>query len=317
MQEPDKAFWGDLEQNLAWLEAKRKRLNVLKKVGIGFTVVFGLAAYLAYWFGVASLGAGAASTFLYGLVLGAASFSFAVFYPMWQYNRLYKKHVVGAMLKAVAEDFEYIPNGHLDYYYFDQAAFFNRPTAGIKGDDFIHGKVNDFEILMSNLKASYQFTSDDSNALSTMFNGLFVVIKNCKHVEGRTVIAHDTVERLHNAKLAIQFQARNSSRGQVYYTNHPEFEHYFAVHTDNLDECKKLLDMEMRARILVMRNRLKCPLYISFFEDKVFIGADTRRRMFEGKLKEPLKTSKRLLDDVEDLVTCLNAWDYLDLKPKA
>lgn len=237
-----------------------------------------------------------------------------------KFKALFKTEILTKIINAINPGLHYNHAHKIDLTKFKESEIFKQSTDVYKGEDYISGMVDKTDIEMSELHCQYRQTYTDSKGNTrtryvTFFKGLFMIADFHKNFHGKTFVLPDTLEKS-LGWLGKKFQKMNVLRNQLITMEDPEFEKEFAVYGDDQVEARYILSTSLMRRILELKQKFGCKLYLSFVNSKVNIAIHWGKDLFEPKIKKSLLNSEEIEVFYQELNICLGIVEDLNLNTR-
>lgn len=233
-----------------------------------------------------------------------------------KFKRAYKQRIITAMIQAVNPGLTYNMSSCVPKATFSLGGIFTQRADRYTGEDCINGRIGQTDVTMSELHCQYRTTdSKGRTQYHTFFKGLYMVADFHKNFTGKTVVLPDTSERLFGG-FGRWLQKINFTRGQVIYMENPEFEKQFVVYGDDQIEARYILTPNMIERIMELRRKLDCKLYLSFVNSTVHVAIHWQRNLLEPEMNESVLDTNNLREPYDELAMCFGLVDDLNLNTR-
>jgi hypothetical protein len=108
----------------------------------------------------------------------------------------------------------------------------------------------------------------------------------------------------------------NFTRGEVIYMEDPDFEKQFVVYGDDQVEARYILSTSMISRIMDLRKKLDCKLYLSFVSSNVHVAIHWSKNLLEPEMNESVLDTNHLREPYDELALCFGLVDDLNLNTR-
>ncbi len=246
----------------------------------------------------------------------------SVYYLKFQkYKGEFKQKVLPVIIKSINPGLKYNPHDCISKSAFKASKIFQRRVDRYKGEDYFIGMVDKTHVEFSELHAEERHKSTDSKGRTkttyvTIFKGLFMIADFHKHFHGHTIVLPDTAEKAFGGWLGKKLQSWNVSRDDLVNMEDPEFEKEFVVYSDDQVEARYILSTSMMRRILELKHKFKCGIYLSFLDSKVYIAIYSNKNMLEPKLSQSLLNQGALKRFYDEINICLDIVEQLNLNTR-
>lgn len=304
-----------LTSELEVLESRRLELLKNSKTALIIAIVVAAVglAFAAF--------AGAVQVAIVGVVIGGAVYGIPRYMAVSKYTGEFKQKVLPVIVKSINPGLTYNPHNHISKQEFYNSKIFLQKADRYKGEDYFSGMVGKTEVVFSELHAEEKHTSTDSKGRTkthyvTIFKGLFMIADFHKDFNGHTIVLPDTAEKAFGGWLGKKLQSWNVSRDDLVNMEDPEFEKEFVVYGDDQVEARYILSTSMMRRILELKHKFNCGVYLSFLNSKVYIAIYSNKNMLEPKLSESLLAEDAIRRFYDEIHLCLDVVEQLNLNTR-
>ncbi|MCE5185329.1 MAG: DUF3137 domain-containing protein [Planctomycetaceae bacterium] len=216
--------------------------------------------------------------------------------------------IEGRLIKFLAPQFRYEPNGKIPLGTFLRAQFFLHTTHEYNGRNMASGRIGETRITFSEVE-SIQKLGEDKHSL---FGGIFLVADFNKDFKTRTIVVPDLAQSMLGS-MGQTLQSMNVCRPPLIKLEDPEFENYFAVYADDQIEARYILSPALMNRILNYRKKHDRCIYLSCIGHRLFMAIQASYPLFQPKLSVSLFEFRQIEDYCDILQMALSAVDELNL----
>jgi hypothetical protein len=232
------------------------------------------------------------------------------------YKNEFKSRVITPFIKVINPTLSYQAKGHISKQQFKESKIFSESPDRFSGEDYIAGKIDKTEVEFSELNAQYRTTdSKGRSQYHTFFRGLFLIADFHKHFKGRTMVLPDTSEKMLGF-IGKKLQKLNFGRDQLVYMEDPEFEKEFVVYGTDQIESRYILSVSMIQRILDLKKKAGCKIYLSFLNSNVYLAVYWSKNILEPNIRESATNSETLNKFYRELSFCFGIIDDLNLNTR-
>ncbi len=205
------------------------------------------------------------------------------------YQQNFKKEIVGGITTFIDENLTYEAEKKIPREEFQASRFFEdmygRAIDQWTGEDYVEGTLGKTAVKWSEVKAEeYETDSQGDSHYNTLFKGLFFIFDFHIDFEGITVILPKYVKPSFLSRFVRKksqpWIAQTAHLKLVELTN-PAFEREFMVYSDSPIMARYVLSTPFMHRLLVFRNRLNKPVYLSFANGKLYVAISVSQDLFE------------------------------------
>lgn len=256
-----------------------------------------------------------------GIVIGGAIYGGIYYFKFSQFKAEFKQKVIPLIAKTINPTLRYTHNGYVSESEFRRSGLFKKSCDRYKGEDHFVGKIDKTEVEFSELHAQERHTTTDSKGRTrttyeTFFKGLFMIADFHKDFKGNTVVLPDTAERTLGGWLGKKLQSWNISRDDLVYLEDPEFEKEFVVYGSDQVEARYILSTSLMRRILELKHKFRCPVYLSFLNSKVYIAIYSNNDILEPSLSKSLLDQDAIKKFFDEIRLCVDIVDQLNLNTR-
>ena len=303
-----------LVSELQQLEAKRKELYAQTRK---FLIVFIAVGIVG---AIVALITEAFQFLIGGLVVGGIIYAIVASVNGNKYKKEFKQKVIPAIVRAIDPELKYQADNHITKSQFYESQIFKQRADKYSGEDYFSGMIGKTSVEFSELHAQERHTTTDSKGRTqthyvTFFRGLFMIADFNKEFNGHTIVLPDTAEKAFGW-LGKKLQSWNVSREDLIYLEDPEFEKEFVVYGSDQVEARYILATSMMRRILDLKKKFNCSIYLSFLNSNVYVAIYTNKNMLEPKLSESLLERDSVKKFYDQISQCVNIIDELNLNTR-
>jgi hypothetical protein len=205
----------------------------------------------------------------------------------------FKNKIVKEMIIFIDPLLQYEPEKYIEYNDFFESELFPLKPDIYSGDDKISGIVDGVPLSISEVFCQFAPSTKKhwwhiNDKEITIFHGIFLIAEYSKKFEGKIFIFPDKLQRK-MGYTGMLVQKNNLIRGKYIKPRNEKFRDLFSVYAENEYEGEKMLTDVLMERILELRRITKANIYCTLKENKIFVGIDMRREVFE------VNTTKSLL----------------------
>lgn len=255
-----------------------------------------------------------------GLVIAAGIYAITRSISGSRYKTEFKQKVLPAIIKSINPGLGYNPHDYISREEFYNSKIFQQRADRYKGEDYFVGLVGQTHVEFSELHAQEKHTTKTKNGTQTtyvtFFKGLFMIADFHKDFKGHTIVLPDVAEKAFGGWLGKKLQSWNVTRDDLIYLEDPEFEKEFVVYGDDQVEARYILSTSMMRRILELKNKFDCGIYLSFLHSKVYIAIYSNKDMLEPRLSQSLLEADALKRFYDEINICLDIVEQLNLNTR-
>ncbi len=201
------------------------------------------------------------------------------------FNDDFKKIVVSKIIAFLDPCLKYDAKGKVAYKTFLESRLFNLIPDNYSGEDYVKGKLKGIEIEFSELYVAYHKNGIAKKELFTywvdMFKGLFYVGNYEKGFKGTTLILPS------NLVKDLTYEGRILQKDNFYdlkkipLPSNPDFEDKYVILSSTIYEGELIASDLMTSTIIEFTEKTGTELFISFTNNKIYIGINKFRDLFE------------------------------------
>jgi hypothetical protein len=304
----------ELLSDLRQLEGRRKQAMQSSMIAFAAILIVGLIA------GMIILANGGPAPLLIIPVVLAVIVGCGVFGLMSSgYKSEFKNRVIAPLIRFIAPGLEYRPEQCISKDIFKGSGIFTQRIDRYRGEDCVLGKVDQTQIMFSEVHAEYKTTSGTGKnrrtEWHTIFKGLFFIADFNKHFNGQTLVLPDTAQKLFG-RFGQTLQSWAVGRGELIKMEDPLFEHEFVVYGTDQIEARYILSPSLMQRITEFKIKTGDRLYLSFTGSKVYVAVPIARNMFEPAYLSCADDFKCISEYYADLSMAIGIVDELNLNTR-
>jgi len=231
-----------------------------------------------------------------------------------EYRIEYKEKVFKRLVGFIEPSLSYDPKNAISRGDFLLSRLFSTPDR-YSGEDYFKGTFDKTSIEFSEVHAQREVRDEDNKRhYETIFRGIFVVTEFHKEFDYYTKIVPDSAEKTfgHFGKSLQNLSTKFSSLSLVNLEN-PEFEKEFAVYSQDQVEARYLITPSFMEQVLKIKKRFNKRIYLAFSGDKLFIGINFNKNLFEGSINKPVDDIKEIEEFFSIITGIIKIVDILKL----
>lgn len=283
-----------------------KRMGLLASVAVGNAFLFVLGSGWNAW-GML-------------LLLGVLVYTWAFWSNSKEsYNLQFKQTVVVGLAEALrhktntnktpdnAGDFEYIPDGHVDFDLIQRSRMIPKDAFIDRGEDLFKGFIRDAHVQFSELTLVSHIDDGEGGppGKARLFKGIGFIASVEPSFEGVTILhSHSAASRSKLSrgfrKLSYRLPSVTMGVNQELVMEDPTFNEAFVVRTSNEAETRALLTPDRSSRLVHFRDKHDGRLDIAFFDTHVCLLLSSKKNYFEAPLNREADSEHlhQLYDDL-------------------
>jgi hypothetical protein len=305
-------YYKTLYPVLLGLEDERKKLKKqIINIGIVYTVIVLLFAFTLLK-NTQTIEAYVLTIIIY-LAIGGGIYK----YLIKDYTAQFKSLIIEPLIAEIDAHLSYMPTAHIAKENFIRSRIFTTHPDRLRGNDYIHGKIDGIKIELSDLHAEKKHKdSKGRTSWSTIFQGLFIVCEFNKHFKSQTVILPDSAQNTFGSLIGNWLQANNMGRNELVKMDNIEFEKEFVVYSNDQIEARYILTHTLMAKLLQFKKNSQHPMYVSFLGGNIYMAIEYNKDLFEPSVFHSLLKYKIAMQYIQTLHLALGIVQELQLNQK-
>ena len=234
----------------------------------------------------------------------------------------FKSGVVTELIRAMQPEMAYSPDDGISSDLFRGTQLFSTYPDRYSTEDRMAGRIGDTDVIIAEVHAEERRTRTDSKGRTktyyvTIFKGILMVADFHKNFRGVTRVLPDNEDSIFGKmgtamKGFLPFESKEAVRMED-----PDFENHFQVYSTDHVEAHYILSTSMRRRILELRQFWDdAAVSLSFVESMVNLAIPYKGNLLEPEAKKSLKNNQQLLRVVEELRSCFQLVEDLNLNTR-
>jgi hypothetical protein len=233
-------------------------------------------------------------------------------------SQQYKDKVVKEMISFIDPLLQYEPEKFIEYNEFFESELFPLKPDIYLGDDKISGTIDGVPLSISEVFCQFTPCTPKQwwhigKEQVTIFHGIFLIAEYSKKFEGKIFIFPDKLQRK-MGYTGMLVQKNNLIRGKYIKPRNEKFRDLFSVYAENEYEGEKLLTDVLMEKLLELRRITKSTIYCTLKENKIFVGIDLRREVFEVNTTKSLLQPHFLENFYNEVLSVFTIVDILKLE---
>ncbi|SEW35722.1 DUF3137 domain-containing protein [Chitinophaga arvensicola] len=224
------------------------------------------------------------------------------------YQHDFKNRIVKPLIRFIDPTFTYQPINHASYEEFTESGLFAKKGYGMTGNDQVYGKLGDMNFQCCDLTVTYTPTiTVRGQAPDTVFRGSYFIGQFPRYFSTPVYILSrgSGMERLLSNAAADNDFIETWNLGKKVLPDDAAFNKLFMVYAPDAIEAQQLLTPALMGKIISLQERTSAKLYLSFFNNRVYIGIGHGMDYFETTLNKSLQDKKMLQNFYLDFTTVL------------
>jgi hypothetical protein len=317
-----------LSNDIAALERQRRAgkawMRWLWMGGILFVVVFGVGIYKYSMYAarqpaeVAATSGGENQTLLIlGIVLVFTAVSYGLRYFMMRqkgaheaidYKQDFKNKVVRPIIAFINPEYTYQPVNHASYEEFTESGLFSKKNYGINGNDQVYGKMGDMNFQFCDLTVTHMpVLTLRGQGPDVVFSGSYFIGQFPRYFNTPVYIISrsSTTESWFSSSNSDTAFIETWNLGKKVLPADSIFNKSFVVYSQDAEEAQQLLTQGLMHKIQALQDRSQAKLFISFYNNRIYVGISHGLDYFEISLNQSLSDRQMLKDYYLDLISLL------------
>ena len=233
------------------------------------------------------------------------------------YQREFKKRVVGVLLAALAPEMRLEPQAGLGRDWFMASRLFASRPDRYGSEDLFSGRVGKTDLKFCEVHAEEKRRQTDSNGRSktyyvTTFRGILLVADFNKHFRSWVTVMPDVAERY----FGFLGQKLQELGGDVQRMESAEFEDLFVARGPDAVESRYLLTLAMQERLVALRRRLGVDFRLSLHDSRLWLAFPQISNWFEGDWRLPADDRAQMREILNQMRWCVQIVEELDLNTR-
>ncbi|MBC9930210.1 DUF3137 domain-containing protein [Chitinophaga qingshengii] len=215
---------------------------------------------------------------------------------MVDYKQDFKNKVIQPIIRFIDPAFSYQPLNHASYEEFMESGLFTRQEYNISGNDQVFGKTGDLSFQWCDLKVTHMpVVTLRGMGHDVIFEGTWFIAQFPRYFTTPVyIVPRSTMMEKLTTSDTDYIETWNL--GKKVTTADTAFNKLFMAYAKDTDEAQQLLTAPLLAKIVRLQERSQAPVYMSFSNNRIYIGISHGEDYFEAGLQESL-TDRRLLTD--------------------
>ncbi|MBC9914234.1 DUF3137 domain-containing protein [Chitinophaga varians] len=216
---------------------------------------------------------------------------------MVDYKQDFKNKVIQPIIRFIDPAFTYQPLNHASYEEFTESGLFARKAYNITGNDQVFGKTGDLTFQWCDLKVTHMPTVTLRGlGADVVFEGTYFMAQFPRYFNTPVYIVPRVtmMESLTSATQTDTDYIETWNLGKKVTAADAAFNKVFMAYAKDADEAQQLLTVSLLEKITRLQERSQAPLFLSFYNNRIYIGISHGEDYFEAGLQDSL-TDRRLL----------------------
>lgn len=233
------------------------------------------------------------------------------------YTYMFKEKIMRPLIHAMDDNLTYSADMHINPLYFSRSKLFTSQADRVRGNDYVHGKIDGIKIEFSDFHAEKKHKdSKGRTTWSTIFQGLFIVSEFPKNFHGTTIILPDIAQNTFGDLLGSWLQSKNMRREELVKMDDPEFERAFVVYSTDQIEARYILSHSLMSKLLHYKKQTGQDVFVSFTSKNINLAIAYNKDLFEPSVFHSLLKYKIALEYTQTLHLAIGIVEELKLNKK-
>ncbi|MEX1191501.1 MAG: DUF3137 domain-containing protein [Brumimicrobium sp.] len=232
---------------------------------------------------------------------------FAILLKFFPFKKNYKEEIIRPIIDFISSDFIYEPKKHVSNEVVRESKTIIAGYNKLSGDDFVSGNIHGHPFEISEIIAEKESRDKKDKQSFTVFHGLFFHSTIMKKFDGYVLLQPAVARFLRDS------MGKRVDSAPVELADMTMSENFVCYSNDDINARKiltpKLIDLINKFSEKYKKRRLA----ISIIDDKLYVGINYFKNLFEGKYFTSVKDLKHPMDYYSMLVMITNILDDLDL----
>ncbi|PSL46645.1 uncharacterized protein DUF3137 [Chitinophaga niastensis] len=312
----------DLEQLERQRQAGKNWMRWLWAGSILFVVVFAVGMFrysmqAAQQSSEAAAGSGNQIFLILGIVLLFTAGSYGLRYFMMRqkgageatdYKQDFKNKVVRPIIAFINPEYTYQPINHASYEEFTESGLFSKKSYVINGNDQVYGKMGEMNFQFCDLTVTHMpVLTLRGQGPDIVFSGSYFIGQFPRYFSTPVYIIsrNTTTENLFSSTHSDSGFIETWNLGKKVLPADSNFNKSFMVYSQDTTEAQQLLTPALMEKIQALQERSQAKLFISFYNNRIYVGISHGLDYFEISLNKSLSDRQMLKDYYLDFMSLL------------
>lgn len=247
--------------------------------------------------------------------------SFGIFtalmkYLSKDYRKRFKNEIFKPLIHAIDPKLKYLEENHVSQMNFQASTLFATPDR-LSGNDHISGVIDGVSIEFSDIHAEKKNKDSKNNSSwSTIFQGLYIITDFPKSFQGKTLVLPDKAQKTFGNLIGGWLQSKNFTQEQLIKMDDIAFEREFVVYATDQIEARYILSHSLMQKIVILKQKAKHDVYLSFINNHLYIAIDFNKDLFEPTFFSSLLDYKVAMEYIQVLSMTVGLVEELKLNQK-
>lgn len=221
------------------------------------------------------------------------------------YHQDFKNKVVRPIIRFMHDGYNYQPLNHASYEEFTESGLFSKKQYNISGNDQVFGKTGEMNFQYCDLKVTHMpLVTLRGVGADVVFEGSYFIAQFPRYFT-TPVYVMSRNGGLFSSSNADTDYIETWNLGKKVTTADAAFNKLFVAYAKDVDDAQVLLTTALLQKIMQLQERSQAQLFISFYNNRIYIGIGHGLDYFEAGLNQSLTDRKLLTDYYMDFTALL------------
>lgn len=252
-----------------------------------------------------------------GIVLLFTLGSYAIRYVMMKrkgvddavdFQHDFKTRIVKPIIGFINPSYTYQPLNYASYEEFTESGLFAKKNYRISGNDQVYGKTGEMNFQFCDLLVTHMpLVTVRGQGPDTVFSGSYFIGQFLRYFSTPVYILsrNSAMESLFSSTAADNGFIQTWDLGKKVLPADAAFNKLFMVYAQDPNEAQQLLTQRLMEKIIRLQERSTARLFISFYNNRVYIGIGHGMDYFETTLNRSLQDRQMLKNFYLDFMSLL------------
>ena len=224
------------------------------------------------------------------------------------YQHDFKTRIVKPVIAFIDPSFTYQPLNYASYEEFTESGLFAKKDYHITGNDQVYGKIGDLNFQCCDLTVTHMpLVTVRGQGPETVFCGSYFIgqFPRYFHTPVYILSRSSTIGSLFSGSATDNGFIETWSLGKKVLPSDTTFNKLFMVYSPDINEAEQLLTTDLMEKIIRLQERSAARLFISFYNNRIYVGISHGMDYFETTLNKSLQDRKMLQNFYLDFMSLL------------
>lgn len=224
------------------------------------------------------------------------------------YQHDFKNRIVKPVIGFINPAYTYQPLNYASYEEFTESGLFAKKDYRINGNDQIYGKIGEMNFQCCDLTVTHMpLVTVRGQGADTVFCGSYFIAQFPRYFSAPVYILSrsSTVGSWFSSSPADDGFIQTWSLGKKVLPSDSAFNKLFMVYSPDVNEAEQLLTPALMEKITRLQERSAAKLFISFYNNRIYVGIGHGMDYFETTLNKSLEDRQMLKNFYLDFVSLL------------